>query len=49
MQVSKPIIWEYKYEDIDPNLLKEEKKGLLIFMKWWCIQKLKDTDKRFRA
>lgn len=49
IQVNKPINWENEYNGMDPDFLKEKNKGLLLFIKWWCIQKLKNTDKEIKV
>ena len=41
LQRHEPINWDAKYEDMDLDLIDEGNKGLFVFFKWWCIQKIK--------
>ncbi len=33
-----PIDWGARYEDMDPQRLAEGNRGLLFFVKWWCLR-----------
>ncbi len=36
-----PTVWNQKREDMDPERLARSEHGLIFFIKWWCLQKLK--------
>ena len=41
LQYHEPIDWNAQYKDLDEKRLEEGNRGLLFFVKWWCVQRLK--------
>lgn len=35
------IDWNIRYEDMDMQKLEEGNRGLLFFVKWWCLQQIR--------
>ena len=44
LQRHEPINWNAKYEDMDLQKLEEGNKGLLFFIKWWCVQQIRKNE-----
>ena len=36
-----PIDWDARYEDMDIQKIAEGNRGLLFFVKWWCLRQMK--------
>ena len=41
LQTHEPIDWNARYEDMDIQKIVEGNRGLLFFVKWWCLQQIK--------
>lgn len=37
-----PIDWDAKYGDVDLQKIEEGNRGLVFFVKWWCLQQIKN-------